>query len=126
MKLLALAVGLGGLSAVSEIATTIAAVAAALAGVGWIYRRILRPAAGAAAKTYRAVDALEDLPAFMRDTKGQLDQGSERFRQLEQRIALAERGATAVAVDTAETREHTAALVRELDVVTRGEGPSGA
>jgi hypothetical protein len=112
---------LGGLSEVSEVATAIAAVAAALAGIGWVYSRILRPAARAALRTYHAVDALEELPEFMRETRARLEAGSENFRVLEQRLSLAERAATSVATDSALAAEHTQAMVRELGVAAREE-----
>lgn len=110
----------GGLSQVGEVATSIAAIAAALAGLAWIYGRIMRPVAGAALRTYRAVEALEELPAFMQETRERLDQGSENFRLLNERVSLAERAAFSVAETSAMAAEHTQALVRELDVPSRG------
>lgn len=92
----------------------------------WMFRNIFRPAAGAFMRTYKAVGALEDLPEFMAETRGRLEQGSENFRQLEQRLALAERAAFSVAEDAHNAAEHTQALVRDLDVSVRNgeEHPS--
>lgn len=119
VKFVALGAMLGGLSEVSDVAAAVAALAAGLAGVGWIYARILRPVARAAGRTYRAVDALEELPQFMAETRARLAAGSENFRSLEQRLSLAERAATSVAQDSATAAEHTQAMVRELGVPTR-------
>ena len=110
--------------AVPDAMTTVAVIAAGLAAMGWLFRSVLRPAAGAFLRTYKAVGALEDLPEFMRETRERLEQGSENFRQLEQRLSLAERAAVSVAEDAGKAAEHTQALVRELDVHTRG--PSGS
>lgn len=124
VKLLGLAAVLGvSVSTVPDTFTAIAAIAAGLAGMLWIYRQILRPMAAAAARTFRAVGALEDLPEFMRETRVRLEQGSENFRQMDQRLSLAERAAQSVAGDMAATAERTAALARELDVSVRS-GPS--
>ena len=103
-----------------------ATAAAGLAGFAWLYRNILRPAREAAGEVREAVPALKRLPEWMDDVdewRGQvnerLDVGSEQFRELSQRIALAERAATSVARDSARTAENTQALVRDLEVPVR-------
>jgi hypothetical protein len=121
-----LAAALGGMGDILE---GIILVGAAGAALGWIYARVAKPLAGAIFRTYAAVDSLEQLPGFMaeqrevnEETRARLDQGSENFRLLNQRLSLAERAASSVAEDSATAAEHTQALVRELDVPSRGRG----
>ena len=64
-------------SAVGDVATDIVAVGGAVgvivAGATWLWKKLLRPAAKAFQRTYDAVEALEELGAFMERTDERLD-----------------------------------------------------
>jgi predicted component of type VI protein secretion system len=64
-------------SAIGDVATDIVAVGGAVgvvvAGATWLWKKLLRPAAGAFRRTYDAVEALEELGDFIERTDQRLD-----------------------------------------------------
>lgn len=54
---------------IGDTAAQIVVITAALAGLAWCVTHLIMPAAGAFARTHRAVGALEDLGSFMADTR---------------------------------------------------------
>lgn len=68
----ALAVAAAVLGGAGDVMEGIILVGAAGATLGWLFARVVRPLVGGLARTYAAVDSLEALPGFMRETRDRL------------------------------------------------------
>lgn len=66
-----------------ELATRIALYAAAGAGLAWLFRNVLRPIGKILHRMAQAVEALEDLPLWRRQTDARIDKASRRIRHME-------------------------------------------
>lgn len=66
---------------IGDAAAEIVAVVAALTALGWLWKKMVVPAAKAFQRTYHAVDALEELPRFMNETRGRLTAVENQVKQ---------------------------------------------
>jgi hypothetical protein len=97
--LLGIGFGAGVLSAViGDLAAQIVVITAALAGVGWVWTRLIVPAAKTLRRTVKAVGTLEDLEPFMSETRAATsdavhaaDKAAGMADQLDARLDLLER-----------------------------------
>lgn len=79
---------LTGLSeVVGDVAVQVAALAAGIAGLFYIHRHVIRPAAKAAWRVWRAVGVLERLPEWMDGVDERLDRGDAKFDATQNEIA---------------------------------------
>ena len=101
--LLGVGFGVGVLSTIiGDLAAQVVVITAALAGVGWVWTRLVVPAAKTLRRTVKAVGTLEDLEPFMVETRsatadavhaaekaaGMADQLDARLDLLERHVGL--------------------------------------
>jgi hypothetical protein len=73
----------GALGGTGDVLEAIILLAAGGAALGWLYSRLLKPAAKALGRMYESMATLEDLPAFMEKTNARLDRGAEKMEELQ-------------------------------------------
>lgn len=69
---------------------------AAATGLGWLWQRMLRPAAKVLHRMAQAVEALEDLPVWRKRTDARIDRTNRRLRHMELGIGQMASGQRAI------------------------------
>lgn len=73
-----------------DVGQAIVLAAAVGAAIGWTFAKVIRPMVTVLKRTYEAVDALEELPHFMEETKKRLDRNDRIITQMTEVLGITE------------------------------------